>query len=121
MKANIIDFVNIGIKAGAEVEPEITKGGQVVDTEYGTMKKGTDSSFFIVLSEKDGNKISRLKASSSCGCTTAKPKKVGDEHLIKVKYDTNRMGSFKKTVTLAFEMDGEIQKIFFKLTGKVIS
>ena len=121
MNANIIELVNIGVVGGGVVEPTIVKQGQIVHTNYGTMKTGTDSSFFIKLSAKEGDKITSLRTGTSCGCTTAKPKKVGNEYLVKVKYDTKRFGGIKKTVTVQFKLNGEMEKIFFKLIGKVVS
>ena len=121
MNANIIDLLNVGVVGGNAVEPTIVKNGQTVNTDYGIMKHKTDSSFFIKISTNGDDKITKLRAATSCGCTTAKPKLVGNEYLIKVKYDTKRFGSIRKTVTVTFEFNGEAQKIFFKLIGKVVS
>ncbi len=120
MRADINELVNVGVEAGG-TSVAVKKGGQVIDAAYGTLKKGADSSFYVVLSPKEGDTITKVKTGTSCGCTVAKVKSDGSSHRIKIEYDTKRMGAFKKSITIQFELNGEVQKIFFKLTGKVVS
>ncbi|MCG8700955.1 MAG: DUF1573 domain-containing protein [Bacteroidales bacterium] len=63
--------------------------------------------------------LSNVRA--SCGCTTPEwPRngiKPGDESVIKVKYDTKRVGSFSKTITVYSNADKS--PIVLKIKGVV--
>lgn len=122
MNANVIDLINVTIIGGGAVDPTAqADGGQIVQVDYGTMKKGTDSTFLVKLSPLEGDTITKARAMTSCGCTTATPQTLGNDTLISIKYDTKRVGAIKKSVTIPFELNGEAQKIFLKLTGKVLN
>jgi len=82
--------------------PEITFENELHD--YGTIKQGADGSceFKFKNTGKDPLVISNAKG--SCGCTVPtwpkEPILKGQTGVIKVHYDTKRVGAFTKTVTL---------------------
>jgi hypothetical protein len=119
MNAKILEELEVGVIGGGVIIPSLEKSGQIVQSNYGTMSKGLDSTFFIVVSPTENQLISNVVATSSCGCVVTRPKKVGTEYLISIKYDTKRVGEIRKTVSVAFNLNGTPEKIFFKLIGKV--
>ena len=60
---------------------------------------------------------------ASCGCTTPKwtrePIAPGGEGEIQVKYDTNRMGNFHKTVTV--QSNATNQTVVLTIKGQVMN
>tara|TARA_B110000263_G_C15295068_1_gene505224 strand:+ start:1204 stop:1584 length:381 start_codon:yes stop_codon:yes gene_type:complete len=85
-----------------ENTPEIKFIKEIID--YGEIKKGSDGIriFNFINTGKSPLKINKVY--SSCGCTIPKkPQEVilpGKEGEIQVKYDTNRIGPIRKTITV---------------------
>lgn len=77
--------------------------------DYGTIEHASsgDREFKFVNTGKEPLIISNAKG--SCGCTTPQwpkePIMPGDSAVIKVHYDTKRVGAFTKTVTLTSNAD----------------
>ena len=84
-------------------QAEITFESEVVD--YGTIEKGDDGVREFKFTNTGSSPLYITKVRSSCGCTI--PKKPtdsimpGDEEVIEVKYDTNRVGPIRKTITVS--------------------
>jgi hypothetical protein len=82
--------------------PEITFENEIHD--YGTIKQGANGicEFKFKNTGKDPLVISNARG--SCGCTVPtwpkEPVMKGETGIIKVSYDTKRVGAFTKTVTL---------------------
>jgi len=84
--------------------PEITFENETID--YGTLENGADGvrSFKFKNTGKSPLLITEVKG--QCGCTTLpdgwpkEPIKPGASGTIKVKYDTQRTGTFDKKVTI---------------------
>ncbi len=100
---------------GAQINFE----SKIVD--YGEIEKGSDPlrKFAFV---NDGTEPLVIKtAKGSCGCTVPdyprEPILPGESGVIDVRYDTNRMGQFQKTVTLSTNVSD--QKIVLTIKGKV--
>lgn len=104
-----------------DAQPEISGDFELFYLNYGMMKHKEKSSFDIVITPKGEAEITKAKASTSCGCTTASPRLVGKSYHIKVTYDTKRFGNIRKSIRVSLRIDGEPSEIFFKLIGKVIS
>jgi hypothetical protein len=72
--------------------------------DYGTISKGANGQCYFVFTNTGKEPLIIEKASSSCGCTVPNPPKYpilpGAKDSISVKYDTNRLGTINKTVTL---------------------
>lgn len=99
--------------------PKMTFETKVMD--YGEIEKGADPlrKFTFV---NDGTEPLVIKsAKGSCGCTVPdwpkEPILPGEESSIDVRYDTNRIGQFSKSVTLTTNMGDE--KIVLTIKGKV--
>lgn len=82
--------------------PAIEFTSQVVD--YGEIKKGSDGVRTFEFINSGNQPLVITKVYSSCGCTIPKkpetPIEPGDKGEIQVKYDTNRVGPIRKTITV---------------------
>ena len=84
-------------------QAEITFASEVVD--YGTIEKGDDGVREFKFTNTGSSPLFITQVRSSCGCTI--PKKPTDsimpgvEEVIEVKYDTNRVGPIRKTITVS--------------------
>lgn len=82
--------------------PVITWEATTVD--YGTIKQGDSGSREFVLTNTGNAPLIISNATGSCGCTVPvwpkEPILPGQKASIKVNYDTNRTGSFTKSVTV---------------------
>ncbi len=86
--------------------------------DYTEIKYQSDS--FIELNILDKN-IEELVVRSSCGCTTASPIINKDSTItISIKYDTNRIGSFSKNVTLKYKINKIEKETVINVKGKVL-
>ncbi len=90
---------------------------------YGTIKKGEDGSRVFKFKNigKSPLKIERVK--SSCGCTVPTyPKKEimpGETGEISVKYDTNKVGRFSKTISIF--SNAKRKRIVLRISGNVVT
>ena len=82
--------------------PAIEFTSQVVD--YGEIEKGSDGIRVFEFVNSGNQPLVISKVYSSCGCTIPKkpeaPIAPGEKGEIQVKYDTNRMGPIRKTITV---------------------
>jgi len=86
----------------AEDGPKINFEKEVVD--YGTIKQGADPLRVFKFKNTGSGPLVITSATGSCGCTVPsypqEPILPGSSAEIKVKYDTQRVGTFTKTVTI---------------------
>jgi hypothetical protein len=72
--------------------------------DYGTIQKGADGKRDFVLTNNGTKPLTITNAQGSCGCTVPTkpdgPVAPGAKATIGVKYDTNRVGPFTKTITI---------------------
>lgn len=72
--------------------------------ERNNIAKGTDDMFSFTFKNTGVEPVLIQNVQTSCGCTTAKkpeaPIQPGESAEISVKYDTNRVGAFTKTITV---------------------
>ena len=82
--------------------PEIAFENEMHD--YGTIKQGADGTCEFKFKNTGKDPLIISNAKGSCGCTVPtwpkEPVMKGQTGVIKVHYDTNRVGAFTKTVTL---------------------
>jgi uncharacterized protein (DUF58 family) len=82
--------------------PEITFEQETID--YGTVDKGSDGTREFVFKNTGKEPLIITRAVGSCGCTVPtwprEPIAPGEKGVMKVKYDTQRVGSFSKSVTV---------------------
>jgi hypothetical protein len=85
-----------------ETGPAIEFTSQVVD--YGEIEKGSDGIRIFEFINSGNQPLVISKVYSSCGCTIPKkpeaPIAPGEKGEIQVKYDTNRVGPIRKTITV---------------------
>ncbi|MBQ6236760.1 MAG: DUF1573 domain-containing protein [Bacteroidales bacterium] len=110
----------------AKPQEQPADGPKITFTEqehnYGTIKKGGDGNCEFTFTN-DGNEpliLSNVKA--SCGCTTPswtkEPVMPGQTGTIKVRYNTNNVGGFTKTITVTSNAINS-PRITLKIKGKV--
>lgn len=87
--------------------PKVEGAGMVFENEtidYGTIEQNADGQREFALTNNGNKPLIIMSATGSCGCTVPdapkEPIAPGAKAVIKVKYDTNRVGAFTKTVTV---------------------
>lgn len=72
--------------------------------DYGTIMQGDDGNYQFKFKNTGKEPLVITNARASCGCTTpvwpTEPIKPGASGVIKVGYDTKRVGAFTKTITI---------------------
>jgi hypothetical protein len=72
--------------------------------DYGTIKQGADGTYEFKFTNTGNEPLIITTARGSCGCTIPtypkEPIMKGQSAVIKVSYDTKRVGPFAKTVTI---------------------
>jgi hypothetical protein len=82
--------------------PEMSFDSELHD--YGTIKQGADGTYEFKFVNTGNEPLVINSARGSCGCTVPtypkEPIQKGQTSVIKVSYDTKRVGAFTKTVTI---------------------
>jgi hypothetical protein len=90
--------------------------------DYGTIKQNSNGERVFTFTNVGKAPIVITKVKGSCGCTVAtKPKNPimpGETAEIKVKYATNRLGAFSKTITVS--SNASEKQLVLHIKGKVI-
>lgn len=85
--------------------------------DYGTLEYGSDSECVFSVTNIGTEPLIIAKAQPSCGCTqpvfSSEPIAPGESTTIKVSYDTNRVGDFKKSITIMSNAVNEGTKIIY--------
>lgn len=96
-----IGFLGTTIHA-QDAKAQIKFKSEVVD--YGDIAKGSDGVRQFEFTNTGNAPLVISKVYSSCGCTIPKkpeaPIAPGESGVIEVKYDTNRVGPIRKTITV---------------------
>lgn len=102
-------------------ESLINENGQVV-YDYGTIAQNSDGVSEFTFKNTGTEPLVLSKVRSSCGCTVPtwprKPIMPGDEEVIKVKYDTRRMGRIYKSISIY--SNAENSPIIARIKGEVV-
>jgi hypothetical protein len=100
--------------------PNIEFESTVVD--YGEILKGSNGIRVFTFTNTGDSPLEISKVYSSCGCTIPKkpeaPIAPGKKGEIQVKYDTNRLGPIRKTITVNSN-DTATPIVSLKIKGKV--
>ena len=90
---------------------------------YGTIEQNSNGKRSFVFTNNGKTPITISKIKVSCGCTVAtKPEKPilpGETAKIGVKYATNRLGKFSKTITVTSNASKKPKTL--RIKGEVIS
>jgi len=91
--------------------------------DYGTIKQGGDGQCEFPFTNTGTNPLVLSNVRSSCGCTVAEwPKEPilpGKSSSIKVRYDTNRVGTIAKSITVTSNAKNSSVKLTIK--GNVVA
>jgi hypothetical protein len=92
------------------------------EVDYGTIEQGSDPYRTFVFTNTGDAPLIIKSARGSCGCTvpeySKEPVMPGEKSEIKVRYDTNRLNAFTKTVTLTTNADPG--QVVLRIKGKVV-
>ncbi|QNJ96837.1 DUF1573 domain-containing protein [Constantimarinum furrinae] len=109
----------VGFTAQAQ-QAKISFKAETID--YGTIAKGSDGVRVFEFTNVGDGPLIISDVKSSCGCTVPKkpegPIAPGAVGKIEVKYDTNRVGPIRKTVTVYSNADQPIKAL--KIKGEVL-
>ena len=90
--------------------------------DYGTIEKGADGVRIFEFTNTGDAPLVISKVKASCGCTVpSKPNKPimpGETGEIQVKYDTDRVVPFRKTITVT--SNAETPNVALKIKGTVV-
>ncbi|MCH1608703.1 MAG: DUF1573 domain-containing protein [Flavobacteriaceae bacterium] len=117
----LISFSSVALTA-QEKNPMINFEKETID--YGDISKGSEGTRTFIF-ENTGTAPLLIKGvRSSCGCTIPKkpedPIAPGEKGEIIVRYDTNRVGVFRKTITVNTNVPTNAM-IALKIKGNVLS
>ena len=117
-----IYFLSLNFILSQNQEAEIKFYDKIIN--YGEIKKGSNGIRTFKFKNIGKSNLTIIKVYSSCGCTIPKkpqnPILPGDEGEIQVKYDTNRIGPIRKTITV--ESNSNITPtVLLKIEGSVIN
>jgi len=91
--------------------------------DYGSIEKGSDGVRVFEFTNTGDAPLVITDVKSSCGCTIPKkpegPIAAGEKGKIEIKYDTNRPGPIRKTVTVYSNAEQPVLAV--KIKGEVIS
>lgn len=118
-------FTTLSMAQDATEAPK-TDGGpkmdfEVTEVDYGEIVQGSEPLRVFKFTNNGDEPLIISKAKGSCGCTVPKyPQEAilpGETSEIEVRYDTNRIGPFQKTVTLTTNEANPTHTL--KIKGKV--
>ncbi|MGJ8666762.1 MAG: DUF1573 domain-containing protein [Patiriisocius sp.] len=120
MKKLVLIAVIALVSFAANAQAKITFKSDTVD--YGEIAKGSDGVRVFEFTNTGDAPLIVSDVKSSCGCTVPKkpegPVAAGASGKIEVKYDTNRVGPIRKTVTVYSNADEPIKAL--KIKGEVL-
>jgi hypothetical protein len=102
---SILAFVVVGsFYASAQTTNGAVMTFDVTTIDYGNIEKGGDPIRKFKFTNTGNEPLIVKNAKGSCGCTVPtypkEPIMPGESNVIEVRYDTQRVGAFTKTVTL---------------------
>ena len=120
--------ISISCSQSSEVDVKADKKApfikfEFVEYDYGTISQGDDGICEFVFKNTGKNPLVLNNVRPSCGCTVPKwskePIKGGDESSIEVKYNTKRVGSFSKSITVYSNATNS--PVVLKIKGNVVA
>ena len=117
----LISFSSVAMTA-QEKNPMINFEKETID--YGDISKGSEGTRTFIFENTGSAPLLIKGVRSSCGCTIPKkpedPIAPGEKGEIIVRYDTNRVGVFRKTITVNTNVPTNAM-IALKIKGNVLS
>ena len=101
-------LISIGLKAQTAEKKDNSNLSEItfsnLEYDYGTIMKGADGSCEFKFKNTGNEPLILSNVHASCGCTipswTKEPVMPGKEGVIKVTYNTNRIGAISKSITV---------------------
>ena len=94
---------------------------ETMEVDYGTIEQDSEPFRVFTFTNTGTEPVLITNARGSCGCTVPSYSKApvapGESSEIKVRYDTHRLGQFRKRVTLTTNVPGD--PIVLTIKGKV--
>lgn len=91
--------------------------------DYGTIEKGGDGNCAFTFTNKGQKPLVLSNVRASCGCTVPQwprePIAPGEQGEIKVKYNTQTIGAFSKSITVNSNAANTVVRL--RITGKVVA
>jgi hypothetical protein len=91
--------------------------------EYGDVARGSDGVRYFNFTNAGKEPLIISNVRSSCGCTIPEYPRIpigpNQESQIKIKYDTKRVGPFRKTITIYSNVEGKAITVTIK--GRVLA
>lgn len=119
-KIILLAFVSV-FALGFEMQAQAKIEFKTDTIDYGTIAKGSDGLRVFEFTNTGNQPLIISEVFSSCGCTVPKkpdgPIAPGKTGKIEVKYDTNRIGPIRKTITVNSNSDTPI--VALKIKGEV--
>jgi hypothetical protein len=116
----LVTVFSLGFVAFAQDMSTITFDSLTID--YGTINKGDDGVRQFRFTNTGTAALEITQVRSSCGCTIPKKPETaiapGASDVIEVKYDTERVGPIRKTITVASNASNPM--IALKIKGEVV-
>jgi len=113
--------------APTKTEAKVEGAGMAFESEtidYGTIPHNADGKREFVFTNNGNKPLIITNAQGSCGCTVPtypkEPIAPGAKAVIGVKYATDRVGAFSKTVTLTSNAEGQASKVL-TIKGTVLA
>lgn len=116
----VVIFIFAGFAVQAQNTAKMEFKSEVID--YGEIEKGSDGVRVFEFTNTGTIPLVISNVTSSCGCTIPKkpeqPIQPGETGEIEVKYDTNRVGPIRKTITVYSNAEEPAKSI--KIKGRVL-
>lgn len=100
----ILAFAFFAVAAQAQAVSGPNMSFEVTTIDYGTIEKGAEPLRKFKFTNTGNEPLIIQNAKGSCGCTVPtypkEPIMPGESNVIEVRYDTQRVGVFTKTVTI---------------------
>ena len=121
MKKLILFLSLTGAVFAVHAQAKIEFKTDVID--YGKIAKGSDGIRVFEFTNTGDSELVISDVKSTCGCTVPEkpdgPIAAGKSGTIKVKYDTNRVGPIRKTITVYSNADKPVTPL--KIKGEVLA
>ncbi|MBU2524993.1 MAG: DUF1573 domain-containing protein [Bacteroidetes bacterium] len=123
MKNVLYIFAMVVICFSGEIYAQAKIKFKTETIDYGDIAKGADGVRVFEFTNTGNQPLVITEVLSSCGCTVPKkpdaPIAPGKTGVIEVKYDTQRVGPIRKTITVSSNADTPI--VALKIKGQVIT
>jgi len=95
---------------------------EYTEYDFGTLMKGTDCAVEFVFRNTGKADLIITNVKTSCGCTTPtytqEPVKKKETGVITVRYDSNRVGTFNKTITIT--SNAKNSPVVISIKGQIV-